>query len=182
MSIKHSLLALLAEEPGYGYELKNRFDQVLGEIWPLQQAQIYNNLRILEKDGLIELDALVAQDDLPDRKEYRLTAAGQQELATWISSPASGSRKLRDDLYLKMMTIVNVLHQPQKLSDLLWQQRDIYLHQLRDLERSLAQAEAVPDLLTAGLLEGAILHTEADLTWLDRMEERLQALTQAGAA
>ena len=81
-----------------------------------------------------------------------------------------------------ILTIVNVLHQPQKLSDLLWQQRDIYLHQLRDLERSLAQAEAVPDLLTAGLLEGAILHTEADLTWLDRMEERLQALMQAGAA
>ncbi|MEZ4713309.1 MAG: PadR family transcriptional regulator [Caldilineaceae bacterium] len=182
MTIKHSLLALLAEEPGHGYELKNRFDQALGEIWPLQQAQVYNNLRILEKDGLIELDALVAQADLPDRKEFRLTAAGRQELDAWIAAPSSASRKLRDDLYLKMMTIVNVLHQPQKLHDLLWRQRDVYLQQLRDLERSLAQAEAGHDLLVAGLLEGAILHTEADLAWLDRMEERLHEMAQAGAA
>ena len=181
MSIKQALLALLAEEPGHGYELKNRFDQALGEIWPLQQAQIYNNLRILEKDGLIELDALVTQADLPDRKEYRLTGAGQRELAAWISAPAAGNRKLRDDLYLKMMTIVNVLQQPQKLYDLLWRQRDVYLQQLRDLERSLTQAEVSNDLLVAGLLEGAILHTEADLVWLDRMEERLNELARAGA-
>lgn len=182
MTIKHSLLALLAEEPNHGYELKNRFDQALGKIWPLQQAQIYNNLRILEKEGLIELDALVEQTDLPDRKEYRLTPSGQQELSEWIAAPAPGNRKLRDDLYLKMMTIVNVLHQPQKLHDLLWRQRAIYLQQLRDLERALTEAEAGHDLVVAGLLEGAILHTEADLAWLDRMEERLNGLTQAGAA
>ena len=56
MSIKHALLALLAEEPGYGYELKKRYDAAVGLLWPLQQAQVYNNLRLLQQEGLVELD------------------------------------------------------------------------------------------------------------------------------
>jgi DNA-binding PadR family transcriptional regulator len=53
MSIKHLLLALLHEQPAHGYELKKRCDETLGDLWPLQQAQVYNNLRLLEQDGLI---------------------------------------------------------------------------------------------------------------------------------
>jgi hypothetical protein len=37
----------------------------------------------------------------------------------------------------------------------------------------LSEAERRGDAVTASLLDGAILHAEADLTWLDRIEERL---------
>jgi hypothetical protein len=43
------------------------------------------------------------------------------------------------------------------------------------LERTLAEAERADDPVAASLLEGAILHAEADLAWLDRCEERLLA-------
>nr|MBP7964807.1 helix-turn-helix transcriptional regulator [Caldilineaceae bacterium] len=51
MSIKHALLALLADEPAHGYELKKRVDEQLGPLWSLREAQVYNNLRILEREG-----------------------------------------------------------------------------------------------------------------------------------
>ena len=51
MTIKHALLALLAEEPGHGYELKKRYDEAIGLLWPLQQAQVYNNLRQIGARG-----------------------------------------------------------------------------------------------------------------------------------
>ncbi|MFN8441252.1 MAG: PadR family transcriptional regulator [Caldilineaceae bacterium] len=173
MSIKHVLLALLNDEAAHGYELKKRFDETMGSIWPLQQAQIYNNMRLLEEAGQIELEARIEQDNLPDRKSYRLTAAGQQELHQWTHSPVASSRQLKDDFYLKLTTLARVLKDQQQLSELLWQQRKVYLQHLRDLEHALAEAEKNDDAVTASLLDGAILHAEADLTWLERIEERL---------
>lgn len=173
MSIKHAFLALLANEPSYGYELKKRYDEAIGLLWPLQQAQVYNNLRALQEGGLVELEARVAQASLPDQKRYRLTAAGEQELAGWTGEPVRISRKLKDDFYLKLTVLAAVLREPGRLADLLWQQREVTLHYLRELERALAEAEAEGDGVSASLLEGAILHAEADLTWLDRCESRL---------
>ncbi|RIK40614.1 MAG: PadR family transcriptional regulator [Chloroflexi bacterium] len=175
MSIKHVLLALLAEEPGHGYELKRQFDETVGKLWPVQQAQIYNNLRLLEKDGLIELDTHIEQENLPDRKNFRLTPAGRQELENWVQAPVRTSRQLKDDFYLKLATLATVLDQPESLAELIWRQREVYLIHLRELERALDEAEATQDAVTASLLDGAILHAEADLTWLDRCENRLLA-------
>ncbi len=128
MSIKHVLLALLAEEPIHGYELKKRYDETLGALWPVQQAQIYNNLRLLEKDGLVELEARIEQENLPDRKHFRLTEAGRHELTHWTHTPVPSSRQLKDDFYLKLATLTSVLDQPQVLSELLWQQRRLASH------------------------------------------------------
>ena len=180
MSIKHALLALLATEPTHGYELKKRFDEAMGDLWPLQQAQIYNNLRILEKAGQIALDDLDGAADLPERKEFRLTPSGREELEAWLSSPMRGNRKLKDDFYLKLMTLINVVDQPEKISDLLWKQREVHLQSLRELETALLSAESGEDALMAALLEGAILHAEADLSWLDRVEERLVLASGGG--
>lgn len=172
---------MLAQEPTHGYELKKRFDETIGALWPLQQAQIYNNLRLLEKGGLIELDARIEQEDLPDRKNYRLTAAGQEELRGWVSSPIRSGRKLKDEFYLKLTTLAKVMQEPDTLTELLWAQRKSLLQQLRELEQALSAVEAEADDVTAALLEGAILHAEADLTWLDRVEDRLRHASEEGA-
>ncbi|MER2597912.1 MAG: PadR family transcriptional regulator [Caldilineales bacterium] len=173
MTIKHALLALLAQEPGYGYELKKRYDEAIGLLWPLQQAQIYNNLRLLEQDGLVALDARVVQPNLPDQKRYRLTDSGLAELTTWSSAAVPGNRKLKDDFYLKLTVLAAVQHDAAALAELLWRQRTANLQYLRELEQALHEAEQGDDAVAASLLEGAILHAEADLTWLDRCEDRL---------
>lgn len=182
MSIKHALLALLDQEPSHGYELKTKFDEALGSLWPLQQAQIYNNLRLLEKAGQIELDEHIEQEDLPDRKNFRLTEAGRQELGVWAASPVRTTRKLKDEFYLKLSTLINVMHREHALSDLLWAQREEVLQHLRELERALVAVEAEDDALMAVLIEGAILHAEADLAWLDRVETQLVVSGAGGDA
>lgn len=173
MAIKHLLLALLADEPAHGYELKKRYDETLGDLWPLQQAQVYNNLRLLEKAGQIALDARVAQDNLPDQKHFRVTERGMGELQSWLTEPVQGNRHLKDEFYLKLLALAAVLREETQLADLLWQQRAIYLQSLRELEQALVATELAGDSVSAVLLEGAILHSEADLNWLDRIEDRL---------
>lgn len=172
MSLKHALLALLNEKPSHGYELKSRFSEALGPLWPLREAQIYNNLRILERDGLVAPDEQDEQKGGADRKPFCLTDTGRDALTDWLESPVRVSRKLKDDFYLKL-SILAATASEDLLWNLLWQQREVVLQRLRELEPALAQAEAGGEALNAALLEGAILHTEADLTWLDRCEERL---------
>jgi len=173
MAIKHVLLAILAEEPTHGYELKKRIDETLGSLWSLQQAQIYNNLRLLEKADLIELDARVTQENLPDQKHFRLTKEGQTELTSWLTSPVPSNRQFITLIRVCRMQEPDIDAACQQLNDLLWQQRKAHLLQLRDLEKAFSQSEERGDVMTATMLEGAVLHVEADLAWLDRCEERL---------
>ena len=51
MSIPHFLLALLAEGPRYGLQLREEFEAGTGEVWPLNVGQVYKTLGRLERDG-----------------------------------------------------------------------------------------------------------------------------------
>ena len=53
MSIRHSLLALLEQGPLYGYRLKSEFEAATGQMWPLNDGQVYTTLARLARDGLV---------------------------------------------------------------------------------------------------------------------------------
>lgn len=79
--MRHCLLGLLASEPGSGYDLTRRFEEVLGAIRPARHPQIYGELTRLADDGLI-----AAETEGPRRrKEYRITDAGMAELRRWLT-------------------------------------------------------------------------------------------------
>lgn len=81
MSLRHGLLGLLAGEPGSGYDLTRRFEQMLGLIWPAKHPQIYGELTRLAAEGFIE----AAEEGPRRRKEYRITEAGLAELRRWLA-------------------------------------------------------------------------------------------------
>ena len=54
MSIRHGLLTLLAEGPGYGYQLRSRLEERTGGTWPLNIGQVCTTLSRLQRDELVE--------------------------------------------------------------------------------------------------------------------------------
>ena len=83
--MRFPLLALLAQGPAHGYELKQALEQRFGAVLPpLNAGQIYTTLSRLERDGLVDDDA-VAQNGRPNKRVYRLTDAGQAELRGWVA-------------------------------------------------------------------------------------------------
>ena len=71
--------------PAHGYELKQALEQRFGAVLPpLNAGQIYTTLSRLERDGLVDDDA-VAQNGRPNKRVYRLTDAGQAELRSWVA-------------------------------------------------------------------------------------------------
>ena len=161
------LLALLAKEPAHGYELKTQLEQVFGEAYPSPNiGQIYVTLQRLERDGLV-CSQDVVQTTRPNKRVYELTEAGREALVAWVDRPSEGPR-VRDDFFMKL-----ALSQLTGSSDrlgLINRQRRHYLGQMRSLsELAKATDQRIPRLL----IEGAMLHLQADLDWLQRCQEEL---------
>jgi DNA-binding PadR family transcriptional regulator len=168
--MRFPLLALLASGPAHGYELKQALEQRFGSVLPpLNAGQIYTTLSRLERDGLVDDDA-VAQDGRPNKRVYRLTDAGRAELGGWVRNSTPATR-LKDDFFIKLVLARAAgIADPLELID---RQRGAYLQALRELDDVAAQANG--DVTAALLVEGAALHLEADLKWLDLCEQQLGA-------
>ena len=166
--MRFPLLALLANGPAHGYELKSAMEQRFGAVLPpLNAGQIYTTLGRLERDGLVDDDA-VAQNGRPNKRVYRLTEKGKSELAEWVADSTPQTR-LKDDFFIKLVLARAAgIADPMELID---RQRTAYLQALRDLDDVAAQANG--DETAALLVEGAALHLEADLKWLELCEQRL---------
>jgi DNA-binding PadR family transcriptional regulator len=163
-------LALLSGDGAHGYELKQAFEGEFGPLLPaLNAGQIYTTLARLERDGLVASRPVAG--DSRGKRIYELTAAGRTALADWIATPVPG-RRLKDEFFMKVVVVASArLARPKHLID---GQRREYLQSLRDLNDLLDAKAQSPT--AALLLEGAILHLEADLRWLDLMEQRLDVL------
>ncbi|GAA1261635.1 PadR family transcriptional regulator [Sphaerisporangium rubeum] len=163
------LLALLAKEPAHGYELKQALEQIFGNAYPSPNiGQIYVTLGRLEKDGLVR-GVDVEQSNRPNKKVYYCTAEGREALDEWVDSPTEGPR-VRDEFFMKL-----VLAPMTGIADrmaLINRQRRHYLGLMRDLVE-LAENTGEENRAAQLLIEGAMLHLQADLDWLQRCQEEL---------
>ena len=74
------LLALIAEEPCYGYEMVQKMEERGLEL--VGEGSIYPLLSRLQKGGLIE-SYKVASTEGPKRKYYRTLPRGEEQLKVW---------------------------------------------------------------------------------------------------
>ena len=169
MPMHHAVLAMLAAGPSHGYELKVRFEEAIGPQWGrMNVGHVYQVVERLERDGLIT-GTRVEQDARPDKVRFELTAAGREELDTWIHTPWVRQSGYRDELFLKLFAAARLGR--DALQTVVADQRQVYLGELGALGE-LRQARQ-QDPLVALLVEAAILHTQADLSIVERAEDRL---------
>src|ERR1700724_328863 len=101
MSVPHFLLALLAEGPKYGLQLREEFEAGSGEVWPLNVGQVYKTLGRLERDGLAESDGTGQEGP---QKRFRITPRGAEALAAWLRTPPDLTSPPRDELVMQQWT------------------------------------------------------------------------------
>jgi DNA-binding PadR family transcriptional regulator len=159
------VLAMLAKEPAYGYQLRARLREALGPVGDaMNDGQVYVTLARLEKAGQVACERSAAADR-PDRKVYALTADGQQRVSEWLAD-VSWPRPDLAEFHLKLLAAAAArLADPIAIVDA---QRRELLRRLRDAQRA---ALAEPESSDAGLLlEGIVLRLQADLRWLEACE------------
>lgn len=90
LSPEYALLGFLAQKPAHGYDLHLRLTAELGQVWHVSQSQVYNILNRLEGQGFITA-TVQAQEKLPARRRFRLTAAGRKRFDAWLHATTGSS-------------------------------------------------------------------------------------------
>ena len=172
MSIRRGLLALLAQEPMYGAQLRTEFESRTGGTWPLNVGQVYTTLSRLERDGLVE-GAGGADDE--GRIAYRLTDQGRTEVTRWWAAPVDRGDTPRDELVIKLALAVTV--PGVDIQQMVQTQRTATLRHLQDLTKlkraTSDQADGRNELAWLLVLDNLVYAAEAEIRWLDHVESRL---------
>ncbi|GAB4001419.1 PadR family transcriptional regulator [Nocardioides ultimimeridianus] len=171
MSVKHALLALLEQQPMYGYQLRVEFEQRTGTTWPLNVGQVYTTLTRLERDGLASAEG----EDAEGHVIYRITDAGRDEVAAWFTTPVARTQPPRDELAIKLALAVTV--PGVDVGSVIQQQRSATMTALQDytrLKRRAADGDQPADLAWSLVLDSLVFAAEAEVRWLDHCEARLR--------
>ncbi|MFC6007342.1 PadR family transcriptional regulator [Angustibacter luteus] len=168
MSIRQGLLALLAEQPMYGAQLRSEFEARTGGTWPLNVGQVYTTLNRLERDGLVEA---AGGPDEEGRIAYRLTTDGRGTVERWWLTPVDREDRPRDELAIKLALAVTV--PGVDVPAVVQSQRTQTMRSLRDLTRLKQRATENDDLAWLLVLDSLVFAAEAEVRWLDHVEARL---------
>lgn len=180
MSVRFGLLALLAEQPTHGYQLKTAFERRTGGSWALNIGQVYTTLQRLERDGFVRAErilgdtaqAIEGDARASDRTDYRITTSGKEQLDEWFASPVVPDGPARDELTIKVLLAVAA--SDVDVTDVLQRQRSATLAQLQAYTRRKGRADPERDVAWLMLLDALIFKAEAEVRWLDACEARIR--------
>ncbi|MDO5720790.1 MAG: helix-turn-helix transcriptional regulator [Actinomycetaceae bacterium] len=172
MSVKHALLALLADGPQGAYRLRSRFEESTGGAWPLNIGQAYSTLQRLERDKLIQSAGMEPSQETgkPDIELYELTLAGSEELEQWWLTPIDRGKPDRDEFTIKLALAIH--HSPTTAQAVLDRQRTALLKVIQELgkERRSTPPDGVSELGWRMYLDRQMFLTEAELRWLEHVQ------------
>ena len=170
MTIRHALLALLTEGPKYGLQLGQEFEARTGDVWPLNTGQVYTTLQRLERDGLVESDD--GSEDGP-QKDFRITAAGRDELDAWLHTPPDTSAPPRDELVIKVLVALRL--PGVDVVELVQAHRRHLVETMRYYTR-LKEDAGEHDIGLLLVADAELFRLDAVIRWLDAADARIKRL------
>lgn len=177
MSARHALLGLLRERPAYPYELVDRLGKRLGPAWAINSGQVYQTIKSLEKDGLVE----PVQDVTREDREFRaITSQGEAEQDAWLARRLRAVRPARQPFIVKL-----ALGGPERLAKNLGELDALEQEYVEQVLQIVALMDAVPveglrvraDHVALRLsLTSDLYQVEAYLSWVRYARETVKRL------
>jgi PadR family transcriptional regulator, regulatory protein AphA len=167
------ILGMLRKGARSGYEIKAKADISTRFFWAISYGQIYPELKRLEEAGLIEGEA--DETTGRQRREYRITDAGERALREWLVSDGDLVFELRHEGVLRFF-FADLLEQEEQIA-LLETMRAEHEQVRRELERIRPAAEQRSadsgDPLPLLTLETGIAYQSFFVDLCDRLRRRL---------
>jgi DNA-binding PadR family transcriptional regulator len=161
MSLRIATLGLLAQQPGSGYDLLQRFEHSMANVWPATQSQLYGELNKLASAGLIEVTAIGPRG----RKEYRITDAGRVELRRWITHPAEDPPIRRPDVLRVFLLSEVPAEDARKYVLRMAEHADAELARYRHIRDTVPWGEPGADFYSRAALEYGLRDAEMEADW-----------------
>ncbi|WP_010202810.1 PadR family transcriptional regulator [Salinibacterium sp. PAMC 21357] len=185
MSIRHSLLSILAQGPCYGYQLRSEFDRRTGSTWSVNVGQIYNTLDRLVRDDLVAKTSapVDSNTDSSQQTYYAITPAGKLEVDRWFDTPIDSYSVSRDELAIKLAIAVTL--PGVDAYAVIERQRQTTRGVVGALSLTVEVREDARDasqLAEQFVTDSLYAHAEAELQWLDHVEAALTTAQSLGFA
>ena len=172
MTTGHVLLGLLSRGQQHGYDLKRDHDALFPAAKELAFGQVYAALGRLHDKGLVE-EAVRERVDGPDRTAYRITRAGREELASWLTRVEPLPERTANPVATKV-TLLLLTEGAHGAVQHLVRERDIRVARMRELTSAKhRQGTTLQEVLAADL---TLAHLDADLHWIDSARRRIHDL------
>lgn len=92
--VQPCLLVLLHQEEAHGYRLLDGLEDFGFDVRELDPSIVYRALRELEESGLVTSSWDAEESQGPQRRVYRITAAGEEALSRWVED----LKRTRDEI------------------------------------------------------------------------------------
>ena len=167
MSLRYVILGLLRERPHYGYEIKQSFEQSLGDIWPVSYGQLYPMLRKLSASGFVSMQTVPGKKAI-DKNVYSISDKGRHEFEEWFEKKTKKTQiSVKDEFTLFLFFARDsesdrLLPAVRKSHDLVSKQQAAFQGRLESL------GDSAPFFQRA-IMKKMILHLEAERIWLEEI-------------
>ena len=165
-----AVLALLADGPMHGYEVRKRLDLRLGAFRALSYGTLYPALRALQAGGCI---TETTQERLPGtvspkraRVVYEITAHGRDRLVEMLEE--AGPDAWEDDAFGVHFALFTRVA-PRTRVRILEGRRTRLLERLEVLARSLERTQAQLDAYALEAQRHGLETVRSEVDWLDRL-------------
>ena len=175
MSLKFAVLGLLAESPKYGYEIKQRFEGDLGNVWSVSYGQLYPTLRRLAELGWVTKKTEPGKK-AAEKNIYFITDTGRDQLDDWLLKPLRTVYKVKDEFTLRFL-FFNKLPQRQVIKYLKEQEQKV-ASQKENFQHTLISIRDDIDFFLQAIIRKGVLHLQADQQWLDEVIRDLEIEAQ----
>lgn len=180
MSVKNGLLAILCMGDCHGYQLKYELTTRTGSVLDVNIGQVYSTLERLQRDGLVKQKAAKSQDSV--QQLFSITSAGRREANHWLDTPVLDVSDMRHDLATKLALAVTL--PGVDVAAIVNSQRaaDIQLLQSLTLQKRYAEPANTTEIAETLITDRQIFSVEAELRWLDHIEQVLKESKTRGLA
>jgi len=168
MTVPMAMLALLDDGPTHGFDLKRRYDSLLGHERELKYGQVYATLQRLERDGLAQGVGVEAGSG-GDRKLYAITPSGVSELTKWLAEAETASSRPAEIFTRVVLALVS----GRSAEAVLEAHRRVYLNRMRELTQLRNQGDVIDRLAR----DYEMQHLKADMAWLELAATRLKDIS-----
>ncbi|MFX0592550.1 PadR family transcriptional regulator [Melissospora conviva] len=163
-AVRWGLLALFADGPKYGYQLRTEFDTRTGGSWAVNVGQIYTTLDRLVRDGYVSS----AGDSRDGLAMYEITDQGRTALECWYVTPITKTDRPRSELAIKLA--MATADPRVDIAVVVQKQRTESMRQMRDYTDLRRHANDSGDLIWPLFLDHLIFALESEIRWLDHAE------------
>jgi DNA-binding PadR family transcriptional regulator len=181
--VNWALLGLVMESPGYGSQLRHRFERSYGDVLPLgSESHIYTALNELQRRGLIEAVSEVSWarsgTDRQPRPHYQATAEGSRSYREWMLAQACEDRR-QSLLFVRQLAVFGRAREPEVALQILERLEHACLAETRATAKGPKQD--APGSPLHGLADRLVseerrLTMEARLPWVQYARREFQAL------